>query len=148
AHSRACCAEQLLSLAPQTAVPELRAHMRSLFLLAFERLGTTAALGADRIEMTPALPPGVTLPSGADPGTIPDAAKNQEALAAAERHRQSIELWNAKQRALDDLTYLTHLVLARDVNQERELWRTWTAAMSLTPGLPDELRDLLANASR
>jgi hypothetical protein len=143
--SRVCCSEHLLALVSTTSEPALHSRIRLLLLLAWLQLGAVVERGPESISVAPAFPPGVILPNGADPAEIADPALRQQAREIAARHDKTVELWNAKQRALDHLYYLATLIHAAqstfrdDADAKQEL----IAAMSLVPGLPLALRQLL-----
>lgn len=143
--SRACCAEQLLDLVPETSEPALHLRILLLLLLAWLHLASVVESGPENISVSPALPPGVALPEGADLAEISDPALREQARESAEDHEKTVERWNAKQRALGHLYHLATSVRAArprfrdDENAAQEL----AVAMSLAPGLPPELRRLL-----
>jgi hypothetical protein len=142
--SRACLAERLVAFAA-TAPEPLRAHSRWLFLVAWLRLGAVAAQGPETISTNPPLPEGVMLPDGADPEAIADPALREEARALAARHRVEVELWAAKQQALQHLQHLAALVRAAQsaFTDDPVIARELATAMSLAQGLPAELRESL-----
>jgi hypothetical protein len=143
--SRACCAERLLALIPATSEPALHTRVRLLVLLAWLRLAAVAARGPDSVSVGPSLPAGVVLPAGADPAAISDTALRAQARQLVERHRQAVEAWNARQRALDHLRRLASLLrtASSDFRDDQEAARDLAAAMSAAPGVSPELRRLL-----
>ena len=140
--SRGRAARYLLGLAAETPDHDaLRARAHLLVLLAWLRLGATIAAGPASITVTPDLPAGVVLPYGADPLSITDPALRTEALQLAEAHGQDADRWNAKQRALGHVRYLAELVA--EVRRDDSV-RDLAAAMSLAPGIPEDVRAALA----
>jgi hypothetical protein len=138
--SRGRAARYLLDLTAETREHELRSRAHVLVLLAWLRLGATIAAGPDSITVTPDLPHGAIVPFGADPMSIADPSLRAEALQLAERHAQDVALWNAKQRAIGHVSHLAELVTeARRDDAMREL----AAAMSLVPGIPEDVRAAL-----
>jgi len=144
--SRGRAARYLLDLAAESRDPGLRARAHLLVLLAWLRLGATIAAGPDSITVTPDLPPGAILPTGADPADITDPALRAQAFQAAEQHAEAAVRWNAKQRALGHLRYLGELV-AEACPDGDETVRELAAAMSLAPGIPADVRTALETAA-
>ena len=148
--SRACIAERLLALNSSSAALSLQQRIHLLFLLAWLRLGADAAAGPNHISSVPDFPPGVVLPSGADPEVIADPVLRQKAHELARRHSEEVERWTAKQRAIDHLHHLAALVRAiqRDSGERGEPVGELQAAMSMAPGLTPELRKLLEDGAQ
>jgi hypothetical protein len=141
-NSRGYCAEKLVTLASAVHDVALRRRIFALFLLAWLRLGFVAECGPAQVSTNPDLPPGVVLPAGAAPEAISDPVVREEARQLVERHAEEVGRWVAKQMAIDYMYRLASLVRAlrgdgREDEQELE------AAMSLGPGLPPALRELL-----
>lgn len=140
--SRFRCAKSLLALVSAGSESALLLRIRLLFLLAWLQLGAVIERGPEAISVTPALPPGVLLPDGADPAAVSDPVLREQAREAAWRHGEEVERWNAKQRALGHLHSLASLVgsargtFKDEDNRTKEL----VAAMSLAPGVPFALR--------
>lgn len=145
--SRARCAEHLLALVSAVSEPAVHSRIRLLFLLAWLQLGAVVERGPDSVAMNPDLPAGVTFPYGVDPDVITDPVLREEARELAERHGEEVTRWNARQRALGHLHYLASLLRATrpGFRDDKDAAKELAAAMSLTPGLPPELRRLLEN---
>jgi uncharacterized protein YukE len=143
--SRACCAEHLLALVSATSEPALHLRIRLLLLLAWLHLGSVVERGPEYISVAPALPPGVSLPEGADLAEISDPALREQARESAEGHEKAVEHWNAKQRALGHLYHLATSVRAARprFRDDEDAAQELAVAMSLAPGLPPELQRLL-----
>jgi hypothetical protein len=148
--SRVRCAERLLALVPAISEPAVRMHVYLLVLLAWFQLGAVAARGPESIPVTPALPKGVVLPDGMDAAEIADPALREQARKAAECHSETVERWNAKQRALGHLHLLAALVRAahHDFTDDEGVVKELAAVMSLAPRLPPSLRQLLEDAAK
>ena len=131
--SRACCAEHLLALVAEVPDPALHLRIRLLLLLAWLALGAVARRGPDFISTKPELPPGVILPTGADPDEIADPALRERAREASKRHGEAVEQWNAKQRALGHLNRLAALVdrAGPDFKDDEDAGQEFAAAISL-----------------
>ena len=143
--SRARYAEQLVTMGIDVSESAQRLRIHLLFLLAWLHLGAVAERGPEYIEMTPHLPEGVVLPTGTDPDEIDDPILQEQARGEVRRHRERIDRWNAKQSALENLnTLANHMRDARPrfVGGEDE-WQELLTAMSLAPGLPPELIQML-----
>ncbi|WP_346290788.1 hypothetical protein [Sphaerothrix gracilis] len=143
--SRFCCAECLLVFASATADAMALLRLRMLFLLAWLHLGAAAARGPDAISATPDLPPGVTLPDGADPILIQDPILRAQAQEAVKQHRAAAACWNAKQRALGYLYQLAEevkMISASTSITERPL-QELLMAMALASGVPSALQQSL-----
>ena len=143
--SRVCCIEQLLAVIPSIAEPVLQSRIRVLLLLAWLQLGAVAARVPESIARAPELPPGVTLPDGADPAAIHDPVLREQALEAAARHTELVEQWNASQRAIG---HLRHFAVRLRLALPSQEWKELAAAMSLAPGVPPELRASLENEAQ
>jgi hypothetical protein len=149
--SRACCAEQLLSLRARTSDSELRRRAELLFLVAWLQLSAVVARGPDSISISPPLPEGVLLPSGADPDAITDPELRNQARELQKQYDEEVERYRAKHLALDKQILLATLVraAARDPNEEeKDELRILAAAMALAPGLPSNVRESLEDFAR
>jgi hypothetical protein len=137
--SRAACSEHLLELSGSLPDPERRSRGLMLFLVGWFRLAAVAEKSPESIQVSPPLPAGVVLPTGADPSQITDPALREEAEALARDHRAEAERWNAGQTAIGHLRGLSAHVetsSALDARTASDL----LLAMSLAAGLPPELR--------
>ncbi len=141
--SRACCAEQLLTLISEGNPVATRLRIQQLLLLAWLQLGAVVKSGPDVVSTSPELPPGVSLPNGSDPNKIADPDLRVQAWAAVEQHNKVIERWSAKQRALRHLNRLATILRAKPGYADDELMQELRVAMLLAPGIPPELRSLL-----
>jgi hypothetical protein len=145
--SRARVAMHLLALLHAVSETASLTRIRQFLLLAWQQLGTTVASGPESISVTPDLPPGVVLPNGADPSAIVDPALRKQAQEAVVRHREAVELWNAKQRALGHLGHLAALVRRARValkdhgNVTSEMLATMASAPGISSALPQLLED-------
>ncbi len=148
--SRVCSAEHLLALIVAVSEPSLLVRIRLLFLLAWLQLGAVVERGPESISVTPGLPPGVVLPEGANSAAIGDSVLREQARKAAVHHGETVERWNAKQRALGHLPRLASLVrTARSAfNDDENATKELLTAMSLTPGVPMALRRSLEDDAR
>jgi len=140
--SRAACAERLLQSGTSTSDPARFGTLAPLFLTAWLQLAAAVEHRPESVSLTPPLPPGVLLPSGADPAEIADPALREQAETAVARHQEEIDRWNAKQRALGHLVRLAVLLRASR-SAFGEAARDLALAMSLAPGLPPKLRSQL-----
>ena len=134
-------AERLLTVGASTPFPT-RVYL--LILLAWYRIATVAAQGPETISRSPALPTGAELPSGADWTVIADPILRERAQGLGEQHAHTVQQWNAKQNAIEHLYRTATLVRAARSNATAvDDFKVLQTAMSLAPGLPDELRSLL-----
>ncbi len=141
--SRACCAEQLLTMISGDNPVTLRPRIQQLFLLAWLQLGTVVRSGPEIVSTSPELPPGVSLPNGSDPDEITDPVMRQRAWAAVDQHKKAIERWSAKQRALRHLNRLATILRAKSGFADDELMQELRVAMLLAPGITPELQSFL-----
>jgi hypothetical protein len=144
--SPAACGELMLELSRSRPDADERSRCQLLFLAGWLRLVAVAAQTPESIESSTPLPAGVVLPTGADPSAIEDPTLREEARALARDHRAEAERWNAGQNATDHLRQLAALVAASS-SEDRATTRDLALAMSLTPGLPADVRNALPASS-
>ena len=134
------------ALALVTQLPHLadarRARACVLILVAVRRLGTVVERGPASIARAPELPPGSQLPAGADPDQITDPQLREQAARNAETHREQLERWTDRQRALRLLEEITALLLATTTEASSPI-ADLVADLLLVPGFPPEQQEQL-----
>jgi hypothetical protein len=148
AESRACIAQELLAQCSGQEGMEVRLRSLQLFLLAWLHLGEVVANGPESMSVSPDLPPGTSLPTGADPEEIGDPELREMAQSAATLHRRTLERWRARQTALRHLNRLASFLDAKKGWMDAGLLQELTLSMSMAPGMPEDLRGRLESTSQ
>jgi hypothetical protein len=76
-------------------------------------------------------------------------ALREQVREMAVRHSEAVERWNARQHALGHFRLLALLRAARPVfGDDQDASKELAAAMSLAPGLPSALRQMLEDGAK